>query len=93
MVPADDNRAGLVEPFAEWQALSTTERADEMRTATEFALQTPAGSRERECAAGLVIAIGNYEYLSAQDPEDSLIQAAEARLKELDDGDRSRYWG
>jgi hypothetical protein len=88
----DDKREGLIAPLDEWQALDSTQRADEMRAATEFALQTPMGSRERQAGAGMVIAVGNYAYLSPR-RDDALIAAAEARLKELEGGDRSKSWG
>jgi hypothetical protein len=89
---SEDPRMGQIPPLGDWHGLEPHERVEELRARTEFALQTGAASAERAAAAGWIIGIGNYEHASGS-PDDAVMQAVEARLKEIEEDERSRYWG
>ena len=89
MPDSDDVRDTLLPPWEDWQARTSAELAQRLQeqTAGSFAPDTP----ERARAVGLAVAVGNYEALAAN-PDQALMNAARARLQDLDNG-RSRYWG
>jgi hypothetical protein len=90
-VAEQENSQDLVAPFAEIDALEPSEVVEEIQTRTEYALALEAASPEARAAAGLVVAIGNYEVTTGRrDP--SILQAATERLKELEEDERSKYW-
>jgi hypothetical protein len=87
-----DSRDGQLPPYEQWQAISSDEIAQKMRDDTEFALDNPMDSPQRRAAIGLVLAVGNYEF-AGDDPDEDLMKATTARLKELEEAERSKYWG
>jgi hypothetical protein len=86
-----DSPSTPIPPLREWDSLEPTEVVEEMNARTEFALGRDPKSPEVRAAEGLVIAIGNYECTSGR-RDRGVLDAAAARLKELEDGERSKYW-
>jgi hypothetical protein len=84
------SQGDLVEPLNEYDGLDPEEIVEEMRDRTEFALALDPKSHEAGAAAGLVVAIGNYE--AATGGRRAVLEAATERLKELEEGERSKYW-
>jgi hypothetical protein len=73
-------------PYEDWAEVS--ENPDEL--IAKLQQDARAAKATPEAAAGLVIAVGNYEYLDEKRPE--VLDAAGSLLEELG-RERSKYWG
>ena len=91
MAAQGDSPSTLIPPLREWDSLEPEDVVDELHARTEFALGRDPKSPEVRAAEGLVVAIGNYECTTGR-RDRGVLDAATARLKELEDGDRSKYW-
>jgi hypothetical protein len=91
MAAGEGSTQDVIPPLAEWEALSVEEIVEELHARTAFALELDADTPEAGAAAGLVIAIGNYECTTGR-RDRTVLDAAAARLKEIEEGERSKYW-